>query len=550
MAALRETNVRVLPCVLNALARIALRRGVSRDEAVRQVLAEHTAAQEARQPADRLTHIATVLRYPRPAPRGQKRTDKPLRLRLPEGLADQARAVSLRLPGQHPRAHQDYVARSLTDAVVTAIAVQEPFTDPFLYRLLPVLRHNAALGLWQLAVAATITRPELAIQDQAEYVRDKQEETLSAAEKRLLRISKQLDEEVFWHAKTRFTVVANLARGLLTDDDAGAAKEQWLYEQDDDWDEWRLDLRHTLDKSRWWRGIGEWDADGRGSTAVWRAGRKVDLQDFTDWLLALDGHTPSTRAVAAPGWSLRAPAGWATHVVPRGQELPPRLAQWAAQNRVMAWPVDGRQVVWPLRPGHPHPVPGIEPLAAHTRTLRPEEILEFVEAVLIEWGTSVMDDASSVEVDGGIPYDAEADSPTPYLWLPVDKAFDFGFIDAEQRCAAMAAAYEQAPHHTRTTGEPIVSQPSPGPDPDFTVLVTRRRTSRKAKPMWRWPRGSVAQEIFAGTSPEIVAWLAEQSLWTARRMTHGATEAAWHDGFDHFPRSFWRPGDLPDAEPM
>jgi hypothetical protein len=32
---------------------------------------------------------------------------------------------------------------------MTAIAVQEPFTDAFLEGLLPLLRHRAAVGSWQ-----------------------------------------------------------------------------------------------------------------------------------------------------------------------------------------------------------------------------------------------------------------------------------------------------------------------------------------------------------------------------------------------------------------
>ena len=60
----------------------------------------------------------------------------------------------------------------LTDAVMTAIVVQEPFADEFLEGLLPVLRHDAALGLWHLAVAATSTVPENAIRDAAREARD------------------------------------------------------------------------------------------------------------------------------------------------------------------------------------------------------------------------------------------------------------------------------------------------------------------------------------------------------------------------------------------
>jgi transposase len=45
-------------------------------------------------------------------------------------------------------------SRAVIDAAVTAIAVQEPFTDGMLDGLLPLLQHKAALGLWQLVIAA------------------------------------------------------------------------------------------------------------------------------------------------------------------------------------------------------------------------------------------------------------------------------------------------------------------------------------------------------------------------------------------------------------
>lgn len=172
MPGYEETNVRLPPCAFDALAVVAELRGVSRDETVRQVLSEHIELQENREPEDRLTHISTVLRYPPPPLwRSDPRADRPLRLRLSSGVVPRARAMSLRLPGQSLRTHRDYQARLLTDAVMTAIAVQEPFADEFLEGLLPLLRHRAAVGLWQLAVAATSTVPENAIHDAAEEAR-------------------------------------------------------------------------------------------------------------------------------------------------------------------------------------------------------------------------------------------------------------------------------------------------------------------------------------------------------------------------------------------
>ncbi|BFO23221.1 hypothetical protein SHKM778_96090 (plasmid) [Streptomyces sp. KM77-8] len=133
-----ETNVRLPPCAFGALAAAMTRQGTSRDATVRRLMTEHVERQEQEDPDDRLTHISTVLRYP-PPPRWRKdpRQDRPLRLRASADLLERARAVSLVLPGQYQRAFRDYQSRALTDAVVTAIAVAERFTDEFLDGLLP-----------------------------------------------------------------------------------------------------------------------------------------------------------------------------------------------------------------------------------------------------------------------------------------------------------------------------------------------------------------------------------------------------------------------------
>jgi hypothetical protein len=180
VSAYEETNVRLPPCAFDALAVVAARRETSRDETVRQLLSEHVERQEQREADDRLTHISTVLRYPPPPRwRSEPRADKPLRLRLTPGLIPRAQAVSLRLPGQSQRAHRDYQGRLLTDAMMTAIAVEEPFTDEFLQGMLPLLRHRSALGLWKLVVAATTTDPEHAIHYAAEEERARTQDSIA-----------------------------------------------------------------------------------------------------------------------------------------------------------------------------------------------------------------------------------------------------------------------------------------------------------------------------------------------------------------------------------
>jgi len=171
-----ETNVRLPACAHDALAVIAARRDSSRDETIRQLLSEHVARQEQLSEPDQLSHIATVLRYPTPQrmnldARAGRSTVMPLRLRLPPGLAARVRATSLRLPGQSTRAHRDYQTRLLTDAVMTAIAVEESFDDDYLRNLPPTLARRTAIGLWRLAAAATSTQPEQAALLAAEDVR-------------------------------------------------------------------------------------------------------------------------------------------------------------------------------------------------------------------------------------------------------------------------------------------------------------------------------------------------------------------------------------------
>lgn len=292
-----ETNVWLPACALAALEVVAARRGLSRDETVRQVLDEHLAEQELRDRDVRLTHISTVLRYPPPLGRGKRNRHlpefgRPLRLRLRPGVADRARAVSLRLPGQSQRAHHDYQSRQLTDAVMTAIAVQEPFTDLYLNSLLPVLRHRAARGLWDLAVAATSTAPELAVHEavsRSEFPDQDGTETGvpvdGPAGSRLQRMAAVLEGEAGWHSAVRFWVAANIARRLLSGPEADNA-EQMLFKQREQWEELRLDYRYANPETRadLRRGIGDWDDSGRGGTAVWRAERAVEVEDFEVWL--------------------------------------------------------------------------------------------------------------------------------------------------------------------------------------------------------------------------------------------------------------------------
>lgn len=568
VAVRQESNVRLPACAVEALGRIMARRGVSRDEALRQILGEHVAEQEAYEPDERRSHISTMLRYPA-SPRGREpRMDRRVRLRLDPGVLERARAVSLLLPGQSRRAHRDYQARLLTDAVMTAIAVREPFTDAFLDNLFPLLRHKAVLGFWRLVVAVSSTPPELAVCDKAEQIRrsvTRSRRKLTSSERRLLQVEEALAEES-WHAPERFVIAANLARFCLSGQDA-ERQERVLYEQGKEWNDQCVGLRQSQNKSRWFVGVQGTDWSGRGGAAVWRAERQVELGHFEDWLMSGPGDRPRYRVASPPEWSVRMPAEWETCVLPANREVPTRFREWIEAGRVILIPIPSRnkQVVWPLQPGFASPVPGVEPLVAIARRLQPNRVIDFVEAVLVEWGIFAGDDdeldsegdppsaLTPVDDEFEVNLRREDSAPrwsAPKLLVPVDQAFEFGFVTAEERRIAMADArahtldLPDGPYaHDHKVPPPMSTN-----DPRFWLLLTRRRTRQIAKPMWVWPGRSIAAEVGTDTSADVIGWLATWAQWTARRELQSSMEQAWHAGFDHHPASYWHQVHLP-SEP-
>jgi hypothetical protein len=605
----QETNVRLPACAVEALGRIKVRRGVSRDKVLRQILYEHVLEQEARTPDDRLTHISTMLRYPASPLRGQPRTDVRMRLRADPDMLERARAVSLRLPGQARRAYRDYQARLLTDAVMTAIAVREPFTDEFLEDLLPLLRHRAVLGFWGLVVAVSSTAAELAVCDKAEAIRAElgPGRASSPPEDRLLLVEEALAEES-WHAPGRFMIATNLARRGLRGPHAEQV-ERMLYEQSKDWNRARLRMRWSRDKSDWFEGVQGADWSGRGGAAVWRAERRVELGGLESWLTSrsrVDG--PRSRVMVPPGWSIEIPAGWEALVLPANGEVPAQLRKWVDAGRVMliATPSWSTQVLWPLKPGYAAPVRGAEPLVAIARSLPPEQVIQFVEAILVEWGAHSAVDEELYSMQGSlspIPFmngmsedlsyaeeeelwasffnvvkepatDEEPHSPmplvdtefeedidqddagarkrTPDLLVPVDQAFKYGFVTAEERRLVMADARAYTmnlPNGLFAPPPRKVPAPVSANDPRFRLLVTQRRTKQTAKPMWVWPGRSVVAEIGTDTPSEVIDWLATWAHWTAKRELQRSMEQAWHAGFDHHPASHWHQVPLLSEDP-
>ncbi|MFE2728933.1 hypothetical protein, partial [Kitasatospora sp. NPDC059327] len=488
-------------------------------------------------------HISTVLRYPPPARwrRGLKEGGL-LRLRADADLLERARAMSLRLPGQYERAHRDYQGRMLTDAVMTAIAAAAPFTDDFLDGLLPVLRHRAALGLWRLTTAITSTKPENVLLVEAEAIRTRMAyeepsgDDLTPAEEHLLLVAKALEEEVAWHSPERFREAVGLARRLLAGPDAKTG-EQLLYAQGEEWEDLYQDALQAENPFALLEEAPGYDWVGRGGSAVWRAHRRVDLQDFEDWLIGRE-ETDTERVIPRPGWLLRTPATWHTHVPTSRGSLPEPYATWVAQSRALAFPSRSGQAVWPLL-RHPDgwgPVPGIEPLIRAAADLRPDKVTGFIETSLVDWN-----------------HEFEEGPTLPIaLEIPADKAQAFGIITSEERHEVMA----QARLATRRRMDDVISDfEDHGFEEEILQLLREARDSTprfrglarqfdkriaskftQARATWRWPGRSAAGELLAGAPADLVACLATQAHKHGRLLLEYSMHQAWQDAFDRYAR--------------
>jgi len=287
-----ETNVRLPACAVVTLRGVAERDGVSQAAALRRLLNEFLDAQRSVCPDDRLTHVSTLLRYPlaRRRDAGRRLSNDatrvlPVRIRVPDrGTLDDVRALALLLPGQpQRRGHEDYQARTLTDAVMTAIAMDTPFQDPFLNGLLPLVRHRAAQELWHLVVELTLTRAERSALARPE------EGGIAG------RTAAHLEQDAqAWHHDLRVEHTRLFARAILQGPDArrneqllrdGRSPDAPLQEIADDLREVRegasLDL--VGDVGNGWNPDGH---EGRGGTAVWRASHAAALEGVADWLAA------------------------------------------------------------------------------------------------------------------------------------------------------------------------------------------------------------------------------------------------------------------------
>lgn len=546
-----ETNVRIPESAWKALEAIKIERGLSRDAIVRLLLAEHIAEQQQLEAADRLTHISTVLRHPAPPKhRNAPKTGRRLRMRLEPGTAEQARALSLRLPGQpERRGHRDYQPRQLTDAVVTAIARQREFTDEVLDGLKPLIRHRAATGLWHLTAAATTTRSEAEIYAAAEPPIRAGSATSGdpAARRRTELIADVLREDVAWHDRWRQVMVAHLAGKLLRGPGADDA-EQMLYEQRTRWGILRHDLENRTGFDHWLLedidlSATYHDLEGRGGTAVWRATRVVELQELDYWIMGKPGNieavnknvphvAPSERVMEPPGWILDMPDGWHSLV---SQARPPPLREpWAshvAAGRILHVEAQNRRVLWPVVSSHidgaMRPVPGFDVVL---NAVKHHPVHLIVESVLLR--LDVHDDEHSEFLRG--------------VRVPAGTAHELGLIDRDTRDEIVSKL------RVATRREMLAAIDALPADSDHDFARDKLRNAMHAprlfakiadswdvpftarEPDWIWPVRSVADEVERGTRPDAVAWLATWAVKTVGLGLERSMQKAWHTAFERF----------------
>ena len=498
MISRRQTSVTVSYAALEQLRIIRRDRAVSRDEAVRQILDEHLDAQREVPEDDRLSHVSTVLRFPVPAPGGPSGRTR-LAVRLDPGVAELAVSLALRLPGQlGSRAHRDYAARDLSDAVVTAIARQRPFVEPGLDGLPPLLTHGEAAGLWRLTIAATLTRAE----QHALYRGHESAVVLT-------------EENVAWHDPWRSEVAQHLARRLLTGPRT-AANRSMLARQTESFRDLRYDLERSDLDHPLLRGLTEpgRSVEGRGGAAVWRADRQLAVTRVGRWV-SEPGGAPEL-VVDPPGWTLAMPPGWHAVSVGPGTVLSPRRAADLAAGRVVRIDAGSRSALWPVD-GSGRPVAGVESVVAGAGDVTPADLVEIVLLTRTD--------------------------PLRPPRVPAATARELSFISAAQqedieRDAARATRHAvdatlARARRSRLDARDVRALEGARSDPRRFVRLAGGMGLRCSitEPVWSWPVGGIVEALAAGTGPAQLRWLAGDTVRSRAYALERSMESAWHAAF-------------------
>jgi hypothetical protein len=434
---------------------------------------------------------------------------------------------------------------------MTAIAREASIVDDVLEGLRPMLRHRAAHGLWRLAVAATLTRSEREVYEQADLLERQRQAGRAGVNARAGRIERVAavlrEEDVSWHDPYRSLVVHRLVHWLLPA--RADAMEEILYRQDSpDWDDLLLDMRHGnefTDSLADLNGMSH-DFEGRGGAAVWRAERKLAREDTILWLRGVHGAAPGReRSGQPPGWTLSLPDEWQPI---RWPSLQPLALEWRAHvaaGRVLSLGAGSMILLWPTVAGEhdskPSLVRGIELITAATGGRSREDL---VEVLLLR----LAPDQDEVEEE---TEDSDVDEPEfPPIKLSASRAFNLGLIDKHLRDELLNEARTATRHRMQavinsmhaarssTRKELVAAMDAPhrfaalahAAKIPFTVMASS----------WTWPITSLAAAVADETNtPAAISWLTQEVIRRHKRRLEESMEEASRAAFDRFsPKSY------------
>ncbi|QTE30323.1 hypothetical protein [Pengzhenrongella sicca] len=469
---------------------------------MRALLAEYIAVQSSLDEDTRLTHISTALRFP-PTPISRTETDNRERIafRLDPGVAERAAEFALRLPGQPIRrgpAH--YSPRPLTDALAVAIAAAHPYTDCGLHGLPQLITHSAAIGLWRLAVAATLTNAEARV-------------LLITPASDLATVLN--DGDVAWHAAWRFEVALHLARKLLVGPQQ-SANLLMITQQHEDFET----QRHEIARTEWADSPllrdciarPRFDHEGQGGAAVWRAERKLTETKIAQWLV--NSSSRISLETPQPGWKLVRPHGWTAVPFVYGQGMTSKQRADVDEGRVLRITAGSRSAIWPYSIDG-DPIARFDLVLAATPRLVPASVVELVllrteeisdpwvsAGLAVEWGLLTPTEQHHLEAKATENRQRVVESGMRGHWRDLKKVH-----------AELARHVDEPERFARVAGQQGVQG---GP---FRAGCT-------------WPVESIAAVLASDATDEQVTWLVSsferRRAWRLEEaMRHASREAYW-----------------------
>lgn len=369
---------------------------------------------------------------------------------------------------------------------------------------------RAALGLWRLAVAATLTGAET----QALW---------SAGDPDLALVLNE--EEIAWHHPWRFEVAHHILSIFMAEDDA----EEWMGMIEAQTDQFRTLVGHLQQRhpdAAWLQdnifnlASHRSSVEGRGGTAVWRAERALEMTRIENWLA--NSAAPPQLKIATPGWNLRWPDEWTRACFAHHQPVPPDLAAYAATGKVCVTIAGSRRAYWPL-------------------TAKGKPVAEF--SACLEAGREL----SSARLAEVVLLDHE-DLMTP--GLQAAQAQLLGFITETQRddlvakasasnSSMIAATLERAAE--RLEAKELAELQAATGDPRQFVRVANRHQLACwfTNDRWRWQIDSVVEGFRQGHSTARIGALTGAFIDITNHTLEMSMDQAWR-------RAFWLGRAAPD----